>query len=122
MVRKNAAAADEDPIMYEVDDDSGNKPLGKPSRKKDKGKDLLNKFSGGDGEEEGSSGTRKPRELTAKEKKAKDQKVLSNELWMCPGYFASLLMLTFCVLSIFNRNTAWVIPAKKRKGRLWTRK
>ena len=80
MVRKNAAAADEDPIMYEVDDDSGNKPLGKPSRKKDKGKDLLNKFSGGDGEEEGSSGARKPREQTAKGKKAKDKKVLSTEL------------------------------------------
>jgi len=76
MVRKNAAAADKDPIMYEVDDDSGNKPNGKPSKKKDKGKDLLNKFSGGDGEEEGASSARKPRELTAKQQKAKDQKVI----------------------------------------------
>lgn len=76
MVRKNAAAADEDPIMYEVEDESGNKPIGKPSKKKDKGKDLLNKFSGGDGEDDDASSARKPRELTAKHQKAKDKKVL----------------------------------------------
>ena len=73
MVRKNAAgpAADE-PIMYEVDDASGNDPA--PKKKKDKGKDLLSKFGGDD------ESTIKPRELTAKQRKALEKKVTSRAL------------------------------------------